>query len=266
MLFKFSATVLSLLCLSTAAWAQEPIIKTDSTNGIRIQYDITRRVDGQNIKIVMIGGNGEQGGAPEIPPTITIGQAAGLSEAGAMMGEPQMPMPKLPPGMEGKPGGPTPERIIVRPTQEQAFIDMKKRQFVRLMRSKYDPENKTYYTAEALTTPKDWKEGKKTKTIAGVNCQKATCTVGDLEYTVWFTTELPGNFSPKANIYPPAGVVLGLESDEESYMATAVNRDTKVAKPATLPADAVSLTADEMKAKRREFAQKAMPAGGMMRN
>jgi hypothetical protein len=259
----------ALLGLSTFVSAQQPI-KTDTTasdsiKGIVIQYDITRRVDGQNIKIVIIGGSGDQGGGPEAPPTITIGQSASLSELGAMMGEPQMPMPKLPPGVDEEQEGVQIERMIIRPTEEQSFMDMKKRQFVRVMSSKFDPEHKTYYSTEALTTPKDWKESKKTKKIAGITCKKATCTIDNLEYTVWFTTELPGTFSPKAHIFPTAGVVLGIESDEESYEATAVTRDVMVVKPATVPANAELMTPDAMMAKRREFAQKAAPPGGMMR-
>lgn len=267
----YTLTALAALFLWTFAAAQTttPAAKpaaVDSTDGFSIQYDITRRVDGQNIRIVIVtdGPQGE-GNEPQMPSTILMTQTAGVSPLGAVLSEPQMPMPKGMPGWENKEGGDV-DRIIVRPVQETFGVNFEKREFLRTMRSEHDAEHKVYYHAEPLVTPKDWKEGKKTKKIAGFECQKATCTVEDVEYTVWYTTALPGTFSPMAKIFPPAaGVVLALESDDQAYLATNVAQQVKVAKPAALPADAVLLTPDEMKAKRRAFAEKAMPQGGNIR-
>ena len=132
----------------------------DSTDGYRINYEITRRVDGQNIKIMVVtdGGNGG-GGEPEMPSTITLNQSVGIFSTGASLGDPQMPMPKGTPGWDGKDDDGA-ERVIIKPTQETFGMDFEKRQFTRAMHSKHDPEKKTYYYNEALSTPKDWKESK----------------------------------------------------------------------------------------------------------
>jgi GLPGLI family protein len=250
--------------LATVATAQntdsKPLpIKLDSTDGYRINYEITRRVDGQNIKMVVVTDGNAGGAEPDLPATITLNQTVGIFATGASLGEPQMPMPK---GMDDDGA----ERVIIRPVQETMGMDFEKREFTRSMRSSFDPEKKSYYFTEPLTTPKDWKEAKKTKKIAGFECKKATCTFEEAEYTVWYTTELPGTFSPLSNVFPPnGGVVLGLESDDQAYITLSIDQQVRVAKPANITEDAIKLTPAEMKAKRREFTQKAMSEGGNIR-
>jgi hypothetical protein len=250
-MFKFSLSIPALL-ISAVALAQTPAKQmpvptpADSTDGVLIQYDITRKVDGQNIRVVVVteGSNGSEG--------------AGISATGVDLTEPQMPMPKMPDN-----GGPGMERIIVKPVKETFSMDFSQRTMTRAMTSEHDPEHKTYVNTVPLTTPTDWKADKKTKKVAGYDCKRATCTVDEEEFTVWYTTDLPGTFSPLSKVFPPsAGVVLALESDEQAFAATTVQTAVKVAKPASVPADAIALTPDEMKAKRREFVQKAFPQGG----
>ncbi len=258
-MYKLFAFVAGL-AFCHAAFAQTAT-PTDSVAGFSIDYDIVRKVDGQNIRIVIAGdAPGGNEGAMQMPSTITLKQTAGISTAGAFLSEPQMPMPKLPPGA---PEGADVQRVIIRPVKETFGMDFEKRTMTRLMTSEHDPEHKTYANTTPLTTPTDWKADKKTKKIAGYTCNRATCTTAEEEFTVWYTTELPGAFSPFLKVFPPErGVVLGLESDEQSFTATAVRTSVKVPAPAVLPADAVILTPDELKAKRREFVQKAMPQGG----
>ncbi len=241
-------------------------VAVDSVEGTRIEYDILRRIDGQNIRMVVVtdGGAGGGGQEPEVqmPSTVNMSQTVGISAKGAVLSEPAMPMPKW--AGSGSEGADM-ERIIVKPVQESFNMDFGKRQLAQVMSSEHDPEKKTYCTIKDFSTPKDWKEGKKTKKIAGYECKKHTCTLEDLEYTVWVTTELDGSFSPKSDLFPPSkGVVLAFESDDLSYMAKTVTLKVNVPAPTTVPADAVTLTPDEMKAKRREFAQKAMPGGMRM--
>ena len=241
-------------------------VAVDSVEGMRIEYDILRRVDGQNIRMVVVtdGGGGGGGHEPEVqmPSTINMSQIVGISAKGAVLSEPAMPMPKW---AGSGPEAPDMERFIVKPVQESFNMDFGKRQLAQVMTSEHDPEKKTYCTIKDFSTPKDWKVGKKTKKIAGYECKKHTSTLEDLEYTVWVTTELEGSFSPKSDLFPPnKGVVLALESDDLSYTAKTVALKVKVAAPASTAADCVPLTPAEMKAKRMEFAQKSMPDGMRM--
>jgi hypothetical protein len=264
--------LVSLLFAPLFAFAQNTseapakAVAVDSVEGTRIEYDILRRVDGQNIKIMVVtdgGGGGGQEPEVQMPSTVNMNQIVGISAKGAVLGEPAMPMPKWAGnGAEG----PDMERIIIKPVQESFLMDFAKRQWVQVMRSEHDPEKKTYCTLKDFSTPKDWKEGKKTKKIAGYECKKHTCTLEDLEYTVWVSTELEGSFSPKPELFPPGkGVVLAFESDDLSYTAKNISLNVKVPAPSNTPADAVTLTPAEMNAKRMEFVQKAMPGGGGVR-
>lgn len=276
----FLLPALLLLSLQTGIFAQTtpsvPPVKVDSTTGFSIHYDILRRVDGQNVRIVVVtAGNGpEDNAAPETPSTISQDQTAYVSATGAVLTEPKMPMPKM--WMEKKKedtqkeekedGDVKEEHIIVRPVQETFSMNFTQGTLVRSMTSEHDPEHKTYYTTEPLTTPKDWKTGKKTKKIAGFECVKATCTLDGLDYTLWYTTDLPGTFCPLSKLWPGTpGVVLALESDDQSFTATEIKNPVRVAQPVQVQAEAVPLTPEEMKAKRRSFIEKAMPGGANIR-
>lgn len=145
-------------------------------------------------------------------------------------------------------------------------MDFDRGVLMRSMTSTHDPEHKTYYTTEKLSVPQDWKTGKKTKKVAGYECTKATCTLEGLEYTIWYTTALPGTFSPLSKLWPGTpGVILALESDDQSFTATEVLHPVRVASPVLPATDAVSLTPEEMKAKRRAFIEKAMEGEGPVR-
>ena len=87
-----------------------------------------------------------------------------------------------------------------------------------------------------------------------------------MPYTVWYTTDLPFTYSPVADLTPPKGVVLQIESDSESFKATGVSMEVVAENTVQPPKDAKVISADEMEQMRRkgmaDFRQKMMQNGG----
>jgi hypothetical protein len=135
------------------------------------------------------------------------------------------------------------------------YVDLTGSKYLQVF-SKPDDSTKTYYAEEAYTPAKDAKLGDKTKKIAGYNCKKATVTVRNEEYTVWYTQDLPFSYSPINGLLPDGkGVVLSAEGSRRSFTATKVDF-----KPVTtnisLPANAEKVTEDQLRDMRREAMQK----------
>ncbi len=97
----------------------------------------------------------------------------------------------------------------------------------------------------------------KTKKIAGYNCKKATVTVRNEEYTVWYTQDLPFSYSPINGLLPDGnGVVLSAEGSRRSFTATKVDFKPVTATDITIPANAEKVTEDQLRDMRREAMQK----------
>lgn len=135
------------------------------------------------------------------------------------------------------------------------YVDLSGSKYLQVF-SKPDDSTKTYYAEEAYAPAKDAKLSDKTKKIAGYNCKKATVTVRNEEYTVWYTQDLPFSYSPINGLLPDGkGVVLSAEGSRRSFTATKVDFKPVTAN-ISLPANAEKVTEDQLRDMRREAMQK----------
>jgi hypothetical protein len=183
-----------------------------------------RRIDPSQIKIV-INGNTVKPGSPDAPPipdVRTFSQklifsgnfAREIQEAPAMMIR----------RLEGTPGempnGPT--QRIAAPFTESRYLDLTQKKVIRVLEVKKDSVNSIYLAEDPFPMTNNWKETNKTRKVAGYTCQKATCHWKGEEYTIWYTTELPFTYSPITALMPAQGVVLLVESNNQSFKASGV--------------------------------------------
>lgn len=283
----FSTLVLGLL---TSA---DILAQTPPTSG-RITYEGMRRIDRSQMRMVINGQEIRPGspGAPEAPEGMpdVISFTQKLVFAGTMAKEerdrPQNMMVTRRlgggPGEGGQRGDRPREMRMTPPFDQTTYLDLANRQRIDVMTIKKDSVSTTYRTERPLPKAEKWEETGKTKKISGYTCRKATATArigrqmmgpggpptatppaGEPEtYTVWYTTELPFTYSPVAALTPERGVVLQIESDNESYKATGVSAEAVAADAVQPPADAKAVSADEMNELRRkamaDFRQKMM--------
>jgi hypothetical protein len=137
-----------------------------------------------------------------------------------------------------------------------AYVDLTGKKYLQVF-TKPDDSTKTFYAEEDFAAPKDVKLTDKTKKVAGYNCKKATVTLRDETYTVWYTQDLPFSYSPINGLLPEAtGVVLSAESDRRSFSAKKVDLKAVAATDIALPANAEKISQDQLRDMRREMMQK----------
>lgn len=137
-----------------------------------------------------------------------------------------------------------------------AYVDLVAKKYIQVF-TKPDDSTKTFYAEEDFATPKDVKLTDKTKKVAGYNCKKATVTLRDETYTVWYTQELPFSYSPIKGLLPEGnGVVLSAESDRRSFSAKKVDLKPVAATDIALPANAEKVSEDQLRDMRRDAMQK----------
>ena len=157
------------------------------------------------------------------------------------------------------------------PFEQTTFLDLANRQRIDVLTVKKDSMTSQAYRSERpMPAATDWKEADKTKKIAGYVCHKATATHRKASYTVWYTTDLPFTYSPVADLTPPKGVVMQIESDNESYKATNVSMEAVAEATVQPPKDAKAVSTEEMEQLRRkgmaDFRQKMMQNMPLQRN
>lgn len=156
------------------------------------------------------------------------------------------------------------------PFEQTTYLDLANRQRIDVLTVKKDSVSQTYRSEKPMPAASDWKEGDKTKKIAGYVCHKATATHRKAPYTIWYTTDLPFTYSPVADLTPAKGVVLQIESDNESYKATNVSMEAIAEATVLPPKEAKTVSPDEMEQIRRkgmaDFRQRMMQTMPMPRN
>ena len=289
---------LFIICIltSTLALAQSP-----PTSG-KISYEGMRRIDPSQMRMVINGQEVRPGsaGAPDAPEGMpeVISFTQKLVFSGTMAKEerdrsPNMMMRRTV-GGDGAGGGANgaPRETRMAPPMEQTtFLDLANRKRIDVITIRKDSVSTTYRTERPMPVAENWQPSDKTKKIAGYLCHKATATArigrqggggrggdqtpaattapaaGPAEtFTVWYTTDLPFTYSPVASLTPEKGVVLQIESDNESYKATGISMET-VAESAVQPPDTAKVvSSEEMNELRRkvmaDFRQKMMSNGG----
>ncbi len=216
-----------------------------------IEYELTRQISPEMMR--RFGGGtsgGDESGA--MPTVITLNQTlrfAGNIATWTMPRPGQQMMGMMPSGAQGQM-----RRFM--PFDSKDYVDFSTGKYLHYMRATTGDDTTTWYlNEEPFEKPADWKTDKKTKKILGYECKKATATLRDASYTIWYTTDLKGlNFSPINGLFPPdGGVILALESDEQAYMAKKVDLKAAVSAEEVTPniADAKLITAEEMRNMRR---------------
>ncbi len=275
--------LLPALLLAATAHAQTPA----PTSG-KITYETMRRFDPSQVRMVINGQEVKPGdplpnGAapPDMPDVITSSQRlffAGTSgkeeqdRPGGMMRR----MMGGPDGGGGRPDGPGSGRgqtmRMEPPIRSVKYLDLATKKLIEVLEVKKDSLTKEYYRAESAlaTTATDWKEADKTRKVAGYTCHKATATRKGQPYTIWYTTELPFTYSPVAELTPAQGVVLQIESDDESYKAQQVESMAVATADVTPPANTQLVPKEQLETIRRkamaDFRQKMMSSMPFSRN
>lgn len=269
-----------IITLFIAGLAAVPLYAQTPASG-KITYEGMRQIDFSQMRMVINGQEVRPGspGAPEppegAPEVMTFTQK--LVFSGTMAKEerdrPQNMMFRRNmgdgngPGQNGPGGGDgtRPRRDGQRmtpPFEQTTYLDLANRQRIDVLTVKKDSTSQTYRSEKPLPAATDWKEDSKTKKIAGYVCHKATATYRKVPYTIWYTTELSLTYSPVADLTPPKGVVLQIESDNESYKATNVSMEAVTEASVQPPNDAKVVSNEEMEQIRRkgmaDFRQKMM--------
>lgn len=257
-------TLLAVGLWATTLYGQTPV------SG-KITYEGMRQIDRSQMR-----SNGPEGqpGAPDTPEGMpdVLSFTQKLVFSGTMAkeerGRPQGGMMFRRPGGDGGASGGSregrpPGMRMTPPFDQQTYLDLANRQRIDVLMVKKDSTVTDIYRSEKpMPSAADWTASEKTKKIAGYVCHKGTATRRKQTYTVWYTTDLPFTYSPIADLTPPKGVVMQIESDNESYKATGVSMEA-VAEASVLPPKAAkSISAEEMEQIRRkgmaDFRQKMM--------
>ncbi len=265
-------TVAASLSLTTL-FGQAP------TSG-KITYEGMRQIDRSQMRMVVNGQEVRPGsaGAPDAPegtPEV-MPFTQKLVFSGTMAKEerdrPQnMMIRRTEGGPDGAdaPGGGTRTVRRTPPFEQQIYLDLANRQRIDVLTVKKDSTTQVYRSEKPMPEATDWQTTSKTKKIAGYICQKATATRRKQPYTIWYTTELPFTYSPVADLTPPKGVVLQIESDTESFKATGVSTEAVAESSVHPPADAKVVSPEELDEMRKkgmaDFRQKMMQNGGFQR-
>lgn len=216
-----------------------------------IEYEFTRQVSAN--QMARFGG-GEESGAPSV---ITLNQTMRFSGSMGTWTQPR-PGREIAAMMGG--AGQMQQMRRFMPFESKDYVDFSKNTFLHYMRATSGDDTTTWYlNVEPFEQPSDWKVEKKTKKILGYECKKATATLRDIPYTVWYTTDIPGiNFSPLSGLAPAQGLVLALESDEQSFVAKKVDLAAAVAPEEVKPdiADAKEVSAEELRNMRRQAGER----------
>lgn len=260
----------SLLLAGVLAAIQTLAQSTTAGSG-KITYEGMRRIDRSQMRMSINGQDVRPGGgeAPEgMPDVISFTQK--LVFSGTMAKEERdRPQNMMRRRMDGDGttggnagGGRSRDFRMNAPFEQQTFLDLANRKRVDVMTITKDSVRQVYRSERPLPEVSDWKDSDKTKKIAGYTCHKATATHRKETYTVWYTTDLPFTYSPVSDLTPPKGVVLQIESDNESYKASAIAMENVAANTVEPPADAKVITSDEMEQIRRksmaDFRQRMM--------
>jgi GLPGLI family protein len=247
-----------------------------------IEYEVTSRVDITQMRVVTMtpgGGRVEgapEGGMPDLPNLVTMKQTLTFSGGKGKLeteggGGPRMMMMTTRGGdvmqrgntvmadggamnAAAMPGRPIPGKALRPPVSNKTYIDLENRKYLTVTEEMKDSVVvNTWYSEEDYKPAPEMKTSRRTKTIAGYSCKRATVTQGDEQFVLWYTTDIPVTFSPVNGVLPEKGVVLSIESSKRSYVAKKVELKPVPEADVSLPATARKLTAEELKAKRRSI-------------
>ncbi|MCW3462456.1 hypothetical protein [Chitinophaga nivalis] len=240
-------TIRLLLAAAASLLAAQPV--SAQLSGV-IEYEVTTKTDPERMR----GFRGNQEEAPEIPDLITFRQTFTFNkQTGKLVTE----RPAFRGGGNIGDSSRYPRREGARFRGNNAlYADLAQRKFLHLFTTSGDTAA-TYYTTEDFLINSGDAAGGKTKKIAGYTCRKTTIQLKDDNYTVWYTTELPFSFSPINGLLPDSNaVVLAATGSKRGFTATSVRLQPVDARELVLPANAISISPDQLKALRKQEMEK----------
>jgi GLPGLI family protein len=141
------------------------------------------------------------------------------------------------------------------------YVDFANKKYIRAF--KREGNDTTFYISQDMRTATNFQTSDKTKKIAGYTCHKATAQLRNATYTIWYTTDIPENFSPVDGLIPPdGGFVLALESDRMEYKATKVQLQSVSDNDVQIQGPSVQLTQDQIRDMRRQMFERRRNGGG----
>ncbi|GLU52653.1 GLPGLI family protein [Dyadobacter frigoris] len=215
----------------------------------QITYEIVRKIDPSGMRI-MVNGEQVKPGDPnfpsDAPDTRTFGQKVLFTEKFVKENrDEQNTMIRTlvqDPGMDRAPQTPN----MGRPFEEQIFVDLTASKLITLLTVGKEEQTKIYKSESPLKRAEGWQLTDQTRKIAGYTCRKATLFFRKESCSVWFTTELPLNYSPIHELTPEKGVVLLIESSREQVRATKVNLSAIKEKDVEPPTQAQTTTPQQL--------------------
>jgi hypothetical protein len=132
------------------------------------------------------------------------------------------------------------------------YVNFADKQYIRAF--KQGNSDTTFYVTEDYLKPENFQTTTKTKKIAGYNCHKATAQWHKQTYTIWYTTDIPVNYSPINGLTPPdGGFVLDLQSDRMEYKATKVDLKAVADDEVKIPEPSEQLSQEQVQARRQQM-------------
>jgi hypothetical protein len=197
--------------------------QTAATSG-RIQYEISRRVDPSQMR-VMVNGQEVRPGSPDFPADIPDVRTSGMTMSFADgYGKEQREGGGMIRTVVGGPNMAPQTTALTPPFEEAVYVNLNDRAYSSVLTVKTGDQTTVYQAVAPFVKPAEgWQETNQTKKIAGYTCRKATVPFRKQTYTVWYTTELPFTYSPVKELMPEKGVVLAIESPNEQFRTAKVD-------------------------------------------
>lgn len=137
----------------------------------------------------------------------------------------------------------------------EEYVDFAGKKYLQTFKN--GSSDTTFYVAQDYNTPENFQTSSKTKKIEGYTCHKATAELRNSTYTIWYTTDIPVNYSPVNGFIPPGGgFVLDLQSDRMEYKATKVQLQAVTDAAVKVPSPSIELTQDQVRDMRRQMMER----------
>lgn len=204
-----------------------------------INYEIIIQRNNSGMGGQNMNNDGDNGG--DAPSTFTMERTFTFNATGGKLASPSF----------GGGGGGN----FARRGSNDEYVDFANKQFIRAF--KREGNDTTFYISQQMRTAENFQPSDKTKKIAGYVCHKATAQMRNNTFTIWYTKDLPENFSPVDGLIPPdGGFVLALESDRMEYRATKINLQDVSNKDVQMQGPTKELSQEEVRAMRQRMFQR----------
>lgn len=239
-------TLFSITCLLTTvaftAFAQQ------NNSGI-VNYEVTIQRNNNGMGGQNMNSNNNDGNS-DAPDVFTMERTFTFNATGGKLSSPSFGGQQA----QGRRGN------FNRRGSNEEYIDFANKKYIRAF--KHEGNDTTFYISQDMRTATNFQTSDKTKKIAGYTCHKATAQLRNATYTIWYTTDIPENFSPVDGLVPPdGGFVLALESDRMEYKATKLQLQSVSDNDVQIQGPSVQLTQNQIRDMRRQMFERRRNGG-----